>query len=109
MARVLSHRTKLTSTSLFPPTQIPTTPARRTANHWIGSCKLGLDDGRRPNGTAVVDPDTRVYGMDNLFVVDGSIFPGIMTGNPSAMIGTFLRFPRLSNKIPQMTRGWVSD
>lgn len=30
--------------------------------------------------------------MDNLFVVDGSIFPGIMTGNPSAMIGTRLPF-----------------
>jgi cellobiose dehydrogenase (acceptor) len=24
--------------------------------------------------------------MDNLFVVDASIFPGMMTGNPSAMI-----------------------
>lgn len=47
---------------------------------------MGLDDGRRDNGTAVVDTDTRVYGMDNLFVVDASIFPGLMTGNPSAMI-----------------------
>jgi cellobiose dehydrogenase (acceptor) len=34
----------------------------------------------------VVDIDTRVYGTDNLFVVDASIFPGMPTGNPSAMI-----------------------
>lgn len=55
-------------------------------NHWLGSCKLGTDDGRVNDGTAVVDPDTKVYGMDNLFVVDGSIFPGLTTANPSAMI-----------------------
>lgn len=54
-------------------------------NHWLGSCKLGTDDGRH-GGTAVVDPDTKVYGMDNLFVVDGSIFPGLTTANPSAAI-----------------------
>ena len=33
-----------------------------------------------------MDPDTKVYGMDNLFVVDGSIFPGLTTANPSAAI-----------------------
>ena len=33
-----------------------------------------------------MDLDTRVYGTDNLFVIDGSIFPGMVTGNPSAMI-----------------------
>ncbi|KAL1304020.1 hypothetical protein AAFC00_000461 [Neodothiora populina] len=54
-------------------------------NHWLGSCKLGTDDGRN-GGTAVVDPDTKVYGMDNLFVVDGSIFPELTTSNPSAAI-----------------------
>ena len=35
-----------------------------------------------------MDLDTRVYGTDNLFVIDGSIFPGMVTGNPSAMIVT---------------------
>lgn len=49
---------------------------------------MGLDDGRIANGTSVVDTNTKVYGMDNLFVVDASIFPGMMTGNPSAMIVT---------------------
>ena len=46
---------------------------------------MGTDSGLE-GGTAVVDLDTRVYGTDNLFVVDGSIFPGMVTGNPSAMI-----------------------
>ncbi|KAK3303946.1 cellobiose dehydrogenase [Chaetomium strumarium] len=64
---------------------IPAIPARRCSNHWIGTAKMGADDGRS-GGTAVVDLDTRVYGTDNIFVVDASIFPGHITGNPSAMI-----------------------
>lgn len=47
---------------------------------------MGLDDGRAADGTAVVDLNTKVYGTDNIFVVDASIFPGHITGNPSAMI-----------------------
>ncbi|KAI1496665.1 cellobiose dehydrogenase [Biscogniauxia marginata] len=58
----------------------------RRSNHWIGTNKLGTDDGRANNGTAVVDLDTKVYGTDNLFVVDASIFPGHITTNPSAYI-----------------------
>jgi cellobiose dehydrogenase (acceptor) len=38
------------------------------------------------NTTAVVDLDTKVYGTDNLFVVDASVFPGEVTGNPSGAI-----------------------
>lgn len=57
----------------------------RNSNHWVGSCTIGEKDGRE-GGNAVVDLDTKVYGMDNLFVVDASIFPGITTGNPSAAI-----------------------
>jgi cellobiose dehydrogenase (acceptor) len=34
----------------------------------------------------VVDLNTKVYGTDNIFVVDASIFPGHITGNPSAAI-----------------------
>ncbi|KAH8200482.1 hypothetical protein TruAng_005375 [Truncatella angustata] len=61
--------------------------AARRSNHWLGTAKIGLDDGRK-SGTAVVDLNTKVYGTDNIFVVDASIFPGMMTGNPSAMIVT---------------------
>jgi cellobiose dehydrogenase (acceptor) len=46
---------------------------------------MGSDDGRN-GGSAVVDLDTKVYGMDNLFVVDASIFPGMISTNPSAYI-----------------------
>ncbi|KAL2786733.1 hypothetical protein BJX66DRAFT_341861 [Aspergillus keveii] len=57
----------------------------RGSNHWMGSCKMGSDDGRN-GGSAVVDLNTKVYGMDNLFVVDASIFPGMISTNPSAYI-----------------------
>lgn len=46
---------------------------------------MGTDDGRS-GGTAVVDTNTRVYGTDNLYVVDASIFPGVPTTNPTAYI-----------------------
>ncbi|KAI1097721.1 carbohydrate-binding module family 1 protein [Jackrogersella minutella] len=58
----------------------------RRSNHWIGTSKLGTDDGRTVNGSAVVDLNTKVYGTDNLFVVDAGIFPGHVTTNPSAYI-----------------------
>lgn len=51
----------------------------------MGTSKLGYDDGRS-GGTAVVDTNLKVYGTDNIFVVDASVFPGMPTGNPSAMI-----------------------
>ena len=59
---------------------------------------MGLDDGRL-GGSAVVDINTKVYGTDNLFVVDASIFPGHVTGNPSAAIVTVAEraFERISS------------
>lgn len=51
----------------------------------MGTAKMGADAGNE-GGTSVVDLDTKVYGTDNLFVVDGSIFPGMGTTNPSAPI-----------------------
>ncbi|KAJ4396268.1 hypothetical protein N0V93_000487 [Gnomoniopsis smithogilvyi] len=59
----------------------------RRANHWMGTNKMGTDDGRS-GGTAVVDTNAKVYGTDNIFVVDASIFPGQITTNPSGMIVT---------------------
>ncbi|GMF75721.1 unnamed protein product [Aspergillus oryzae] len=55
--------------------------------HVLRTCKIGTDDGRT-GGSAVVDLNTKVYGTDNLFVVDASIFPGMITTNPSAYIVT---------------------
>ncbi|KFY32079.1 hypothetical protein V493_00537 [Pseudogymnoascus sp. VKM F-4281 (FW-2241)] len=59
--------------------------SNRRANHWIGTAKIGGDDGRN-GGKSVIDLNTKVYGTDNLFVVDASIFPGMVTTNPSSLI-----------------------
>ncbi|KAL9105921.1 MAG: hypothetical protein Q9227_008981 [Pyrenula ochraceoflavens] len=60
--------------------------SRITGDHWTGTAKMGPDDGRLANGTSVVDLDTRVYGTDNLFVVDASMHPDLPTGNTQAII-----------------------
>lgn len=57
-----------------------------SGDHWVGSAKMGTDDGRVNNGTSVVDTNTKVYGTDNLFVVDASIHPDLPTGNTQAII-----------------------
>lgn len=51
-----------------------------SAYHPCGSCKMGAGDDR----AAVVDPSCRVIGMEQLFVVDSSIFPQITNGNLNA-------------------------
>jgi len=52
--------------------------------HYVGTAKMGTDDGRQ-GGTAVVDPNTKVFGTDNLHVVDASIHPDLPTGNTQAI------------------------
>lgn len=47
-------------------TAYPLTVSERTANHWIGTAKMGLDSGLVNNGTSVVDTNTKVYGTDNV-------------------------------------------
>ena len=49
-----------------------------SAYHPSCSCKMGTDK------LAVVDPQTRVHGVDKLRVVDSSIFPTITNGNLNA-------------------------
>jgi cellobiose dehydrogenase (acceptor) len=46
---------------------------------------MGTDSGLN-GGTAVVDTNAKVYGTNNLFIVDASIFPGMVSTNPSALI-----------------------
>jgi choline dehydrogenase len=48
--------------------------------HFAGSCKMGVDR------LAVVDPQLKVYGVDGLRVVDGSVIPTIPSGNPHTTI-----------------------
>ncbi len=49
-----------------------------SAYHPSCSCRMGTDD------LAVVDPETRVRGIEGLRVVDSSIFPVITNGNLNA-------------------------
>ncbi len=57
-----------------------------SAYHPSGTCRMG--DANDP--MAVVDPETKVIGIENLHVADSSIFPQITNGNlngPSIMVG----------------------
>lgn len=45
-----------------------------THHHPCGTCRMGRD------GDAVVGPDLRLNGLDNLFVVDASVMPALTAG-----------------------------
>lgn len=51
------------------------------AFHPLGTCRMGADP-----RYAVCDPFGRVYGLDNVFVADGSIFPTSLGVNPQITI-----------------------
>jgi choline dehydrogenase len=57
-----------------------------SAYHPCGTCRMG----KASDPMAVVDPQTRVIGVDGLRLADSSIFPRITNGNlnaPSIMVG----------------------
>lgn len=86
-----------------------------SAYHPCGTCKMGSKD----DPMAVVDPDTRVIGVDGLRVADSSIFPRLTYGNlngPSIMTGEkaadhILGKPRLarSNQQPWINPRWQTS
>jgi choline dehydrogenase len=53
--------------------------------HLCGTCRMG-DDPR----TSVVDHRLKVHGLDNVRVIDASVFPNVISGNinaPAMMVG----------------------
>ncbi len=52
-----------------------------TGQHPVGTCKMGVEE----DPSAVVNQYCGVCGIKNLRVVDGSIFPTHVTGNPCAV------------------------
>ena len=81
-----------------------------SAYHPCGTCKMG--DEKDP--MAVVDPTTRVIGVEALRVADSSIFPQITNGNingPSIMVGEKAS-DHILNKSPLLKANispWISE
>jgi choline dehydrogenase len=51
-----------------------------TLYHPVGTCKMGNDD------SSVVDAKLKVHGTENLRVIDASVFPTAIGGNPNAAV-----------------------
>lgn len=57
-------------------------PTWSTSQHLCGSAPIGTENDSR----AVVDHQCRVHGMENLWVVDGSVLPTVTSRGPHATI-----------------------
>ncbi|KAF9869408.1 GMC oxidoreductase [Colletotrichum karsti] len=53
-----------------------------TGSHYVGTAIMGAEN----DGKSVVDTNTKVWGTDNLYVVDASIHPDLPTGNTQAIV-----------------------
>jgi choline dehydrogenase len=54
--------------------------ASGTSFHPVGTCQMGTD------GSAVVDPQLKVHGIEGLRVADASVMPDIVNVNPNATV-----------------------
>jgi hypothetical protein len=50
-------------------------------SHAMGTCRMGVN-----KTTSVVDPECRVWGLNNLYVIDASVMPSGGSVNPSLTI-----------------------
>ena len=80
-----------------------------SAYHPCGTCKMGAKD----DPTAVVDETCKVIGVEQLRVVDSSVFPNITNGNlnaPTIMVGEKASDHILGNQTLQQatTEPWIN-
>lgn len=71
-----------------------------SAYHLCATCKMGK----------VVDATGRVFGVDNLRVIDASVFPSLTSGNlnaPTIMLAEKMADAVLGLKLPPMAVEWV--
>jgi cellobiose dehydrogenase (acceptor) len=72
--------------TILVPSSATATGASLVANYVSGTHFLGTAMMGDSKQNAVVDKDTKVFGTDNLFVVDASIHPDLPTGNTQAIV-----------------------
>ncbi|KAH7010906.1 GMC oxidoreductase [Microdochium trichocladiopsis] len=68
--------------------------------HNLGTAQMRVSN----DGKSVVDEDTKVWGTDNLFVVDGSFHPKVPTGNTQAPIMIAAKYA--AKRILALRRDW---
>lgn len=82
------------------PTRIPSRIAECTAFHPLGTARMGTDSRR-----GVVDPDGKSWEVENLHVIDGSLFPtsiGVNSQLPIMTVATRLAW-RLRERLAART------
>jgi choline dehydrogenase-like flavoprotein len=66
-----------------------------TLHHPLGTCKMG----HASDAMAVVDPECRVHGVEQLRVIDASVMPDLPSGNINAPV------MMIAEKAADMIRG----
>jgi choline dehydrogenase-like flavoprotein len=60
--------------------------------HPQGGNRISKMRGKDGRSGGVVDPSFKVYGTDNLYVCDASVFPGATTVNPQLTVMTMAHY-----------------
>ena len=86
MSRCANSTIKYSSSANATGADIVRDVASSAGTHMTGTTILGTDDCSK-GGKSVVDTKCKVYGTDNLFIVDAGIHADVPTGNTQAIVG----------------------